>query len=181
MKRDTDQDIYSYVRDTDEKLLYQYENCAKSLRREGVRQFFIPAGAAGTFLIFLGILLTRLFSSGAGGKLAPVLCFLGMLLACTAVLFLAMFLRRARQAEGTRLYISNKNVIFVDHGTYAKMPLCDISSACLQKPARLSRLPFDLSSLEGEYLVLEYRGAPMKIPFVENAEHAAEKINELVG
>ena len=180
-KHEDEQALFSFVREEDERLLYQYSNTAKRLRSDGVRQFFIPAGCGGVFLILIGSVMTRLFSSGAGGKLAPVLVFLGMLLISAAVIFYAIFLRRAKDAEGCALYITQKNVIYVAHGTYAKLPVPDITGVSVSRAERLSALPFDISALEVNYIILIYRGGEMKIPYIENYEQAAQKIAAVCG
>ena len=60
------------------------------------------------------------------------------------------------------------------------MPLSDITDARVEAGQRLFALPFDMSALEGKYLVIFYRGADMKIPYIRDCERAAEAIKSLV-
>ena len=59
-------DIFSFVKQEDECVLYSYTNTAKRLKKEGAAQFLLPGSAAGLFLVLLGILLPHLFSASTG-------------------------------------------------------------------------------------------------------------------
>ena len=163
--------LLGFVLKDGERVCYAYQSTAKRLRDDGARQFFLPAAAAGIFLILAGSVCYGLF-----GRWAGVLAFLGMMLCATGVIFYAMFLRMARRAQSCALYLTERAVIVIRDGTYARLPLSDISEASAKKEERLSRLPFDISQLEIEFIVLSYRGDEMRIPYIENAPDAAKRI-----
>ena len=172
------EDLFSFVRDEGEMVIAEYSNTAKRLRREGVRGFFLPAMSGGLFLILVGLLSQKLFPEN---MLTGALVFLGMLLSASAVIFYAIFERRARTAESARLYITTRRAVYISEGSYACFELCDVNGAYTKKGERLSRLPFDISQLEGEYLVLFCRGGETKLPYIEDAAGAAEKILGIIG
>ncbi|MEE1356435.1 MAG: hypothetical protein UHG68_02605 [Clostridia bacterium] len=172
-------DIFSFVKQEDECVLYSYTNTAKRLKKEGAAQFLLPGSAAGLFLVLLGILLPHLFSASTGSVFFGALSFFGGMILFSSLIIYAMFLRSARQAEGYSLYITTQNLILCESGRYARMPLCDIESARVERASVFKALPFDMSALEREYIVIFYRGADMKIPFIDGAEHASKKITEL--
>lgn len=169
-------DLFRYVKEEREEVLYRYSNTAKKLRDDGARQFLLPGSAAGVFLIILGSILSKLFKIKIVVTLTYALSFLGAILAVSSTVLFAMFVRMSRQASGTTLYITNKNVVWCEGGRYAKLPLADITDAKTARAHRFERIPFDMSALEHEYLVLFYRGGDMKIPFVEHPDDAAKKI-----
>ena len=174
-------DLFSFVKEEREEVLSKFSNTAKKLKEDGVRQFLIPGSAGGVFLIILGSVLSKLFSIKIVVTLTLALCFLGAMLLLSSTVLFAMFVRMSRQASGTTLYITNKNVVWCECGRYAKLPLSDITDASTARAHRFERIPFDLSALEHEYLVISYRGGEMKIPFVEYPEEAAKKIKALLG
>ena len=165
--------LLSFVLERGERVLYSYDSTAKRLRRDGARQFFLPAAAAGIFLILVGSVCFSLL-----GKWAGVLAFLGMMLCATGLIFYAMFMRMARRAESCSLHVTDRAVITIREGTYARLPLCFISDAQVKREQRLAALPFDISMLEVEFIILEYKGEEMKIPYIENAPDAAKRIRE---
>lgn len=166
-------ELLKIVLDRDERVLFSYDNTAKKLRSEGAVQFFLPAAAAGIFLILVGSVCWGLI-----GKWAGVLAFLGMMLCASGLIFYAMFLKMAGRAESCALYITSNAVITMRDGTYAKLPLAFIEEASTKKEERLDSLPFDISSLEVEFIILEYKGDVMRIPYIENAPDAAKRIAE---
>lgn len=174
-------DLFNYVREEREEVLYQYSNTAKKLKNDGVRQFLVPGSAAGVFLVILGAILAKLFTIKIVVTLCYALCFLGAMLLLSATVLFAMFVRMSRQASGTTLYVTNKNVVWCESGRYAKLPLSDVADAKTARSHRFERIPFDMSALEHEYLVLVYRGGDMNIPFVEYPKEAAKKIKALLG
>jgi hypothetical protein len=172
-------DLFSCIKEEDERIIREYPSTAQKLRKAGISGFFLPAMAGGTFLILLGILSGGVLFRDS--RLSGVAVFLGMLLCATATLFCAVFYRRARAAESTVLYITTRRVVYISHGSYAAFPLSEISSAYTEPVSRLSRLPFDISALEGEYQVLCVRGGEHRLPFIENASDAECKILGLLG
>lgn len=172
-------DLFSCIREEDERIIREYQNTAKSLRKAGAVGFFLPALGGGMFLILLGILSGGILFENSRASGAVI--FLGMLLCASATLFYSMFLRRAKAADHTALYITSKRVVYVSHGSYAAFSLSEIEGAFTEPVSKLSRLPFDISALEGEYLVLCVRGGEHRLRFVENAEDAASKILSLLG
>ena len=173
------EDLFGCVREREERVLYEYGSTAAALRREGAVGFFLPALGGGLLLVFIGI-IARAALEGAR-TYAPVLSFLGVMLCASATLLYAMFLRRARMAESTALYITDRRVVYITGGSYAVFPLAEITDARTERAERMSRVPFDLSALEGVYLVLCSAGGETRLPFVEGAEDASAKILTLVG
>ena len=174
------QDLYSFVKEEDEREICRFGNIAARLRREGARQFLLPGSAGGILLILLG----ALFSVRAERTLITFLyrpiSFFGVLLLFSSLIFYAMFYRRAKAAESSSLVLTNKSVVWLSEGSYLKMSLSDISEAHVEKGVRFLRVPFDMSALEGVRLVLFYKGAELTVPNIENAEAAAQKINSLL-
>ena len=174
-------DIFEYVKEEKEEVLCKYGNVEARLRAQGKRQYLLPGTLSGLFLCIAAALfegfeicrLTLLVTRGVGAA--------GGVIIASSLLLYAMFVRQARRAGGNFLYITNKNVIWCDKGRYAKMPLSDITGVRVEKVERLSCIPFDMSELEGERLVLFYRGADMKIPYIENPADAKDKIKALIG
>ena len=182
MPRGTDtppSDLFRCVRESGERILCEYTSTERALRREGAVGFLLPALAGGLFLAFVGIAAPSLFS---GSELyARPLAFLGLVLCASASLLYAMFLRRARMASGTALYITDRRVVYITGGSYAAFAYSDITDVYTERAQRMSRVPFDTSALEGEYIVLSVRGGEHRLPFVERAEDAAAKILEQLG
>ena len=77
-------DLFNYVREEREEVLYQYSNTAKKLKNDGVRQFLVPGSAAGVFLVILGAILAKLFTIKIVVTLCYALCFLGAMLLLSA-------------------------------------------------------------------------------------------------
>ncbi len=174
-------DIYSYVKEEDERTLYEYSSTERKLRENGARQFLLPGTAVGLFLCVASALFINFSEDALALAVTRGVGSLGGMIFAASLLFYTMFWRQARRAHGVSLYITNKNVILCERGSYAKMPLKDISDARVEAGQRLLALPFDMTALEGVYLVLFYRDADMKIPYIEHAEDAASKIKALVG
>ena len=174
-------ELFKYVKEKDEIILATFHNNAKRLKEEGGRHFLIPGSAGGIFLVLLGILCHAMFENEAVKAVSRCVSFLGVLLLFSSIVLFAMFTRAARQAKGTALHVTSENVIWIESGRYAKLALTDISSARTERSGRYHALFFDLSSLEAEYLVLEYKGADMKIPYLDDPASAKDKINSLVG
>lgn len=172
-------DLFRCIREEEERVICEYPSTARMLRREGAVGFFLPALGGGLFLAFVGILAHAMLSDGRGYALA--LAFLGLMLCATATLLYAVFLRRARLAEGTALYITDRRVVYITGGSYAAFALSEITDAYTERAERMSRVPFDLSVLEGEYLVLCVDGGAHRLPFIEGAEDAAAKILSQLG
>ncbi len=179
MSRTCPPDLFSCIREKDERILHEYKSTSDELKKTGAAGFFLPAMAGGMFFILLGILSGGILFSES--RISGAVIFFGMLLCACATLLYAMFLRRARSAEGTALYITTVRVIYISGGSYAAFAISEIESARIERPARLGRVPFDISALEGEYLVLSLRGGEQRLPFIENAEDAKEKILGLLG
>ncbi len=173
------EDLFRYVRESDERMICEYTSTERTLRREGVFGFFLPALGGGLFLVFFGIAAPALFSGSE--RFARPLAFLGLVLCAAGSLFYALFLRRARMAAATALYITDRRVVYITGGSYAVFELCEITGAYTERARRMSRVPFDMASLEGEYLVLCVGGSETRLPFIERAEDAAAKILSLVG
>ncbi len=93
-------DIFSFVKQEDECVLYSYTNTAKRLKKEGAAQFLLPGSAAGLFLVLLGILLPHLFSASTGSVFFGALSFFGGMILFSSLIIYAMFLRSAPQAHG---------------------------------------------------------------------------------
>ena len=174
-------DLFKYVTEEDEVLLHSFKNNSKMLKDEGTRQYLIPGSAGGIFLILIGLLCHAMFSDGTVKVVCKCVSFLGVLLLFSSIVFFAVFLRASRAAQATELHVTSRNIIWIESGRYAKLPLSDITGARTERSGRYSALFFDLSALEAEYLVLEYRGADMKIPYVEDPGTAKDKINALLG
>ena len=172
-------DLFSCIKEEDERIIAKYQSTEKSLKKAGAASFFLPALGGGMFLILLGILSGGLLfkDSPASG----VMIFSGMLLCASALLFYSMFLRRAKAAGSTALYITTRRVIYISQGSYAAFSLGEIEGAYTEAVTRLRRLPFDISQLEGRNLVLCVRGGEHRLPFIENADEAASKILGLLG
>lgn len=178
-ERTTPEDLFSCIREEDERLVREYSSTAHSLKRAGARSFFAPAFSGGMFLILLGIISGGMLFKNS--RASGVVIFFGMVLCASSLLFLGLFWRRARAAEGTALYITTRRVVYISKGSYAAFALGEISSAYTETVERLSRIPFDISALEGEYLVLCVRGGEQRLPFIKDAADARDKILELVG
>ena len=174
-------DIFEYVKEEKEEVLCKYGNVEARLKEKGRGQYLLPGTLSGLFLCIAAALfegfeisrLTLLVTRGVGAA--------GGVIIASSLLFYAMFVRQARRAGGNFLYITNKNVVWCDKGRYAKMPLSDISDVRVDKVERLSSIPFDMSELEGECLVLFYRGSDMRIPYIDNPADAKDKIKALIG
>ncbi len=174
-------DIFDFVKEEQEEVLYKYGNTEAKLKDCGLKQFFLPGTLAGLFLCVASTIFIQFASNDLTLGVARATSALGGMIIASSMLFYAMFLRQARRAHGNFLYITSKNAIWWERGRYAKMPLAEITDARVGKGERLGAVPFDMSMLEGECLILFYRGADMKIPFIENPEDAARKIKSLVG
>ncbi len=172
-------DLFRFVKEEKEQVLYKFTSTEKKLSTHAQRQFLFPGTASGLFLCIisafcinfskdtLSLIITR--SAGA----------LGGVIIASSLVFYAMFKRQAKKASGTELYITDKNVIWCENESYAKIPLAEISDAYIKQNSRLSRIPFDLSELEGKSLILFYRGAEQKIHFIDDCDKAAEAIKRL--
>ena len=172
-------DLFSCIKEEDERIIYEYKSTARSLKMTGAVGFFLPAMGGGMFLILLGILSGGVLFKNS--RSSGVVIFLGMLLCASATLLYSMFLRRAKAAENTALYVTSRRVVYISHGSYAAFFLSEIEGAYTEPVSKLSRVPFDISALEGEYLVLRVRGGEHRLRFVENADDATSKILSLVG
>ena len=174
----TQEDLYSFVRRESERVLYVHHGTDKKLKRDGCYGFFIPATSGGAFLCLVGT-LARMMSDTlrtAGGAVA----FLGLLFIASGMIFYAMFLRRARQARSTALYITTEAVVYISGGSYMRLELSDITSVSCRSPERLARVPFDMSSLEGEVLVLTYKGSETLLYYVDEVDLAQRRISGML-
>ncbi len=174
-------DLFEYVKEDKEVELYRFGNTEKKLSRHALRQFLVPGTAAGLFLCVAGAVFMEYSNNSLTLALSQAANALGGVIFASSLLLYAMFLRQARAARGCYLHITNKNIIWCERGRYAKIPLSEVSDVRSERGERFARLPFDLSELEGERIVLSWRGSDMKIPYIENASGASDKIKSLLG
>ena len=96
MNHTTPTDLFSCIREEDERIICEYKSTAASLKKAGASGFLLPAMSGGMLLILLGILSGGILFKNS--RASGVVIFLGMLLCATATLFYSMFLRRAKAA-----------------------------------------------------------------------------------
>ncbi|MBQ2863440.1 MAG: hypothetical protein IJE84_04620 [Clostridia bacterium] len=174
----TDNELYTYIDEADERVLAQFSDTSQLLHREGLHGFLAPALASSLFLSVVAGICYFLFS--ADGWLCAALLMLGFCIALTGTLLCAMHVRRARAARGTSLTVTDRRVIY--RGTVpTQLFLYEIRSAVAVCGQRFSRVPFDLSLLDGRYLLLECEdGAVCPLAHIRDAKEAAALICSLL-
>ena len=173
-----EQDLYQYISRGEERVVCRFASSAKKLKKEALSSYLVPATGGGVFLCLVALVSYGIFSMGRVA--CGVLCFFGMMLVATGVLFYAIFLRRARAADGAELILTTEGIVYIARGVRIRVEYADIDRVSLRAPARLSRLPFDLSSLEGEVIELSGVGEVTELYFIEDAAGAVERISRML-
>lgn len=169
--------LFKYVDEGDERVKGVYSDTSEQLRREGLQSFLLPSLYCALLLIAIGWMCYFLFSFE--GWICAALAVFGFCIAMTGTLLCAMHVRQARAARGCSLTITDRRVIYKG-ASIVELPLSDIRSVSTGTDGRFGRVPFDLSLLEGRYILLECECEQVRITRIRDTEDAAALIRSLL-
>ena len=173
-----DTELYKYIGEDDERVKGVFSNTSEQLRHEGLQGFLAPALASSLFLIVIAGICYLLFS--VEGWLCAALAMLGISLSAMGTLLCAMHVRQARAARTCTLTVTDKRVIYKRGAGAIQLPLSDIHSVSTGENGRFVRVPFDLSLLDGRYILLVCEDGELRVTHILDTEAAAALIRSLL-